>query len=102
PGFKEPPSGHWYFDLKDDGAVLHAVMWRLANARVAFHPEDGMEVLVRGSLNVYKDRGQLQIQVVDMRSASAKGDLALRFEQLKRKLAADGLFAADRKRPLPP
>jgi exodeoxyribonuclease VII large subunit len=76
-------------------------MWRLDAERVKFRPTDGMEILVRGAMTVYKDRGQLQLQVLEMRSASTKGDLALRFEQLKTKLAAEGLFSYKRKRPLP-
>src|SRR5439155_3521524 len=101
-GFKEAPSGHWYFDLKGENVVLPAVAWRWTAARIRFRPEEGLEVVVRGSMVVYSARGKLQLQVLDMRSASAKGDLAVRFDQLKRKLAAEGLFASNRKRPIPP
>lgn len=99
-GFKPASSGHWYFDLKDDAAVLNAAMFRGANARVKFQPENGMEVLARGKIAVYPARSNLQIVVEELRPVGA-GELALRFEQLKRALAAEGLFAADRKRALP-
>lgn len=99
-GFKRAASGHWYFDLKDDGAVLNAAMFRGANGRVRFDPEDGMEVLVRGRLGVYANRSNLQVVVEEIRPLG-QGELAVRFEQLKRKLAEEGLFDAARKRPLP-
>ena len=100
-GFKAAASGHWYFALKDEGAVLNAAMFRGANGRVKFRPEEGMEVLARGRVQVYADRSNLQIVLEELRPVGA-GELALRFEQLKRKLEAEGLFAAARKRPLPP
>ncbi|HUR70173.1 MAG TPA: exodeoxyribonuclease VII large subunit [Candidatus Thermoplasmatota archaeon] len=100
-GFKPASSGHWYFDLKDDRGVLAAAMFRGSNARVKFQPQDGMEVLARGKVQVYGDRSKLQIVVDELRPVGA-GELALRFEELKRKLAADGLFAQARKRPIPP
>lgn len=99
-GFKAHGSGHWYFSLKDSGAVLAAVMWRGANARVKFRPEEGMEVLARGRIDVYPERGSMQLVIDELRPVGA-GELALRFEQLKRKLEAEGLFAPARKRALP-
>lgn len=100
-GFKPASSGHWYFDLKDAGAVLNAAMFRGANQKVRFDVEDGMEVLVRGRVAVYPARSNLQIIVEEMRPVGM-GELALRFEQLKRKLDAEGLFSQARKRDLPP
>ena len=99
--FSPASSGHWYFSLKDETAVLQAVMWRSAVPRVKFQPEVGMEVLVRGRVQVYPQRSTLQITVEEMRPVGA-GELALRFEQLRRRLEAEGLFAQERKRPLPP
>jgi exodeoxyribonuclease VII large subunit len=100
-GFNAHGSGHWYFALKDATAVLSAVMWRGMNARVKFRPEEGMEVLARGRVDVYAQRGSMQLVVEELRPVGA-GELALRFEQLKRKLEAEGLFAQARKRALPP
>lgn len=98
--FTAAASGHWYITLKDDAAVLHCTMWRTANARVKFLPEEGMEVLVRGRVNVYAARSALQLAAEEIRPVGA-GALQLAFEQLKRKLAAEGLFDAARKRELP-
>lgn len=100
-GFKRASSGHWYFDLKDAGAVLNAAMFRGANHRVRFEPQDGMEVLVRGKVAVYPGRSSLQVVVEEMRPLGV-GELALRFEQLRRRLEAEGLFDPARKRPIPP
>lgn len=94
-------SGHWYFGLKDSQAVLDAVMFRLSAARVKFRPEEGMEVLARGRIDAYAARSKLQLIVDELRPVGA-GELAIRFEQLKQKLAAEGLFAQARKRQLPP
>ncbi|HET6403214.1 MAG TPA: exodeoxyribonuclease VII large subunit [Candidatus Thermoplasmatota archaeon] len=99
-GFTAHSSGHWYFTLKDEGAVLPAVMWRSANGRVKFRPEEGMEVLVRGRIDLYAARGAVQLVAEELRPVGA-GELAVRFEQLRRKLEGEGLFATQRKRPLP-
>ncbi|HEX2022678.1 MAG TPA: exodeoxyribonuclease VII large subunit, partial [Candidatus Thermoplasmatota archaeon] len=99
-GFKRHASGHWYFSLKDDGAVLAAAMFRGANARVRFLPEEGMEVLARGRVSVYGDRSLLQLVVEELRPVG-RGGLSLAFEQMKARLAAEGLFDLARKRPLP-
>ena len=99
-GFKRHSSGHWYFSLKDSAAILSAAMFAGANGRLRFLPEEGMEVLARGRVTVYGARGQLQLVVDDMRPVGA-GALQLAFDQLKRRLAAEGLFDAARKRALP-
>ncbi|MFW5858383.1 MAG: exodeoxyribonuclease VII large subunit [Planctomycetota bacterium] len=93
-------SGHLYATLKDADAVLSVVMWRTTIARQGRLPREGDRVLVRGRLAVYAPRGQYQL-VANRISPAGAGDLAARFEALKRRLEAEGLFAADRKRPLP-
>ncbi|MFH0939803.1 MAG: exodeoxyribonuclease VII large subunit [Planctomycetota bacterium] len=98
--FRVYSSGHCYFSLKDDTAQLSAVMWRGTVERLRFTPEDGKKVLACGRLTVYESRGQYQI-VVDRLELLGVGDLAAAFEQLKKKLAAEGLFNAARKRPIP-
>jgi len=93
-------SGHWYFTLKDDQAQLKAAMFGRDNRRVRFAPQDGDEVLVRGRVDLYSKRGDLQIVVDHMESLGA-GRLHQQFEQLKSRLGAEGLFDAERKQPLP-
>ncbi|MBN2288396.1 MAG: exodeoxyribonuclease VII large subunit, partial [Candidatus Glassbacteria bacterium] len=93
-------SGHMYFSLKDEEAVLRAVFFRQYNSRLLFRPENGMQVLARGTLTVYERNGQYQLMVSEMRP-SGTGALQLAFEQLKARLEAEGLFADERKRPLP-
>ncbi|HWM78482.1 MAG TPA: exodeoxyribonuclease VII large subunit, partial [Methylomirabilota bacterium] len=95
-----PSSGHAYFTLKDEGAQLSAVLFRGRGRRVRFEPEDGMHVLAFGGLDVYAARGQYQL-VVELMEPQGLGALQLAFEQLKRKLEAEGLFDEARKRPLP-
>jgi exodeoxyribonuclease VII large subunit len=95
-----PSSGHAYFTLKDDLAQLRCVLFRGRGRRVRFAPEDGLQVLVFGGLDVYAARGEYQL-VVELMEPKGLGALQLAFEQLKRKLEAEGLFAATRKRPLP-
>ena len=99
--FKLYSSGHAYFTLKDDAGQLKSVMFRSYFSRMAFMPEDGMRVIAHGRVSVYETSGQYQLYVDDMQPDGA-GSLAMRFEQLKRKLAAEGLFDEARKRPLPP
>ncbi|MFA5861489.1 MAG: exodeoxyribonuclease VII large subunit [Candidatus Thermoplasmatota archaeon] len=99
-GFRPASSGHWYFDLKDENAVLNVAMFAGSNRLMRFRPEDGMEVLVRGKVAVYSARSTLQIVAKDMRPVGA-GALQVAFEQLKRRLAAEGLFDQSRKRSLP-
>ena len=99
--YKLYSSGHAYFTLKDDAGQLKSVMFRSYCSRMAFLPEDGMRVIAHGRVSVYESSGQYQLYVDDMQPDGA-GSLAMRFEQLKRKLAAEGLFDESRKRPLPP
>jgi exodeoxyribonuclease VII large subunit len=98
--FRVPPSGHYYFTLKDDKNQIAAVMFRRQGLGLAFVPENGMEVLCYGRVSLYPARGDLQLYVEKM-EPRGQGALYLAFEQLKRKLAAEGLFAAERKRALP-
>ena len=99
--FKLYSSGHAYFTLKDDTGQLKSVMFRSYCSRLIFKPEDGMRVIAHGRVSVYESSGQYQLYVDDMQPDGA-GSLAMRFEQLKRKLAGEGLFDESRKRPLPP
>ena len=96
-----PASGHAYFTLKDDTAQLRCVLFRSRGRRVAFQPEDGMQVLAFGGLDVYVARGEYQL-IVELLEPKGVGALQLAFEQLKRRLEAEGLFEAARKRALPP
>jgi exodeoxyribonuclease VII large subunit len=98
--FRVPPSGHFYFTLKDDKSQISAVMFRRQGTRLRFMPENGMAVLCFGRVSVYSVRGDLQLYVDEM-EPQGQGALYLAFEQLKNKLAAEGLFAPERKRPLP-
>lgn len=98
--FKAYPSGHLYFALKDAEAQLQAVCFRSAAVRLRFVPEDGMLVVAHGRLDLYPATGKFQI-VVDWMEPKGAGALQKAFEQLKKRLAAEGLFAQDRKRPLP-
>ena len=97
---RTPGSGHAYFTLKDEGAQLSAVLFRGRGRRVRFDLEDGMQVLAFGGLDVYAARGQYQL-VVEVMEPKGLGALQLAFEQLKRKLEAEGLFEEGRKRRLP-
>jgi len=98
--FRVPPSGHLYFTLKDDKSQICAVMFRRQGKSLSFVPANGMEVLCFGRLSLYTVRGDLQLYVEQM-EPRGHGALFLAFEQLKKKLAAEGLFAPERKRPLP-
>ena len=95
-----PSSGHAYFTLKDETAQMRAVLFRGRNRHVRFRPEDGMQVLAFGGLEVYAARGEYQM-VVELMEPKGLGALQLAFEQLKRRLDAEGLFDQARKRPLP-
>jgi exodeoxyribonuclease VII large subunit len=95
-----PPSGHLYFSLKDQRSQIAAVMFRSVNRLLPFRPEDGMEVIVRGRISIYEARGDLQLNVEAMEPCGL-GAQQLALEQLKKRLAAEGLFAEARKRPLP-
>ncbi len=94
-------SGHLYFTLKDDRSQLKCVMWRSSAERLRFDPQDGDAVRARGRVSVYEAGGVYQLYA-DRLQPLGQGDLALAFEQLKQKLAAEGLFDAERKKPLPP
>jgi exodeoxyribonuclease VII large subunit len=94
------PSGHIYFTLKDGEAQLPVVLFRRQARLLRFRPADGLAALVRGRVSVYESRGQLQLIAETMEPRGA-GSLQLAFEQLKARLMAEGLFDADRKRPLP-
>lgn len=93
-------SGHIYFTLKDDKAQLRCVWFKQQQRGVRFRPEDGLKVSVRGSVSVYDARGEYQIYVESMEPVG-RGALQLAFEQLKRRLDAEGLFDARHKKPLP-
>lgn len=95
-----PSSGHWYFSLKDMSAQVRCAMFKGNNRRVAFRPQDGMQVLVQARVSLYEPRGDYQLIIESMQPAG-DGVLALRFEELKRRLGAEGLFDESRKRPLP-
>lgn len=96
----KPSSGHWYFTLKDARAQLRCAMFRRANVRVRFQPKLGDSVVVRGLLSIYEARGDYQLIVDDMQ-ASGDGALQRELEALKQRLQAEGLFASDRKLPVP-
>ena len=98
--YKCYPSGHHYFTLKDGEAALKCVMFRSSAARLRFRPENGMTVLAAGRITVYPRDGAYQLYCVSM-SPEGAGDLALAFEQLKKKLEGEGLFDPDHKKPLP-
>ncbi|MBI3180022.1 MAG: exodeoxyribonuclease VII large subunit, partial [Deltaproteobacteria bacterium] len=93
-------SGHFYFTLKDEGAQLNAVLFRGDARFIKTLPTDGMEVVATGRLTVYPPQGRYQL-VVERLEARGAGALQIAFEKLKEKLAAEGLFAAARKRALP-
>ncbi len=95
-----PSSGHWYFSLKDEAAQLRCAMFRQRNILTRFTPRDGSHVLVRGRVSLYEQRGDYQF-IADYMEEAGEGALRQRFELLKVKLAAQGLFAPEHKRPLP-
>lgn len=97
---KRHPSGHIYFSLKDDGAVLRCVMFRSYAAGAPFIPSDGMQIVAFGAVNVYQAAGQYQLYVRQM-ILDGQGDLYAAFERLKAKLEAEGLFDDARKKPIP-
>ena len=94
-------SGHLYFSLKDENALVKAVMFRTYAARLAFRPEGGMKVIVRAKASVYEKDGTFQLYVEDMQPDGV-GALQIAYEQLKKRLQEEGLFDAARKKALPP
>ena len=98
--YRAPSSGHLYFTLKDEESQVKAVMFRSYAGLLRFRPEDGLEVIVRGRVSVYPARGDLQLYTTIMEPRGV-GAQQLALEQLKALLATEGLFAAERKRPLP-
>ena len=98
--FSRPSSGHWYFSIKDEGAQLRCAMFRQKNMLTRFTPKDGAHIQIRGRVSLYEPRGDYQF-IVDSMEDAGEGALRRRFDLLKTKLAAEGLFAMERKRPLP-
>ncbi|BDM63703.1 exodeoxyribonuclease 7 large subunit [Shewanella sp. NFH-SH190041] len=98
--FAAPGSGHWYLTLKDTQSQIRCAMFKGRNQAVTFRPTNGMQVLVRGNISVYEPRGDYQL-LIDAMLPAGDGLLAQEFEALKMKLAAEGLFALETKRPLP-
>jgi exodeoxyribonuclease VII large subunit len=98
--FRAPDSGHLYFTLKDGNAQIRLVMFSSKARLLRFRPADGMQVVVRGRVTIYEDRGELQIAAEYIEPKGA-GGLQVAFEQLKAKLEAEGLFAAERKKAIP-
>jgi exodeoxyribonuclease VII large subunit len=99
-GLKLAASGHFYFTLKDKDAQIRCVAFRSAHRFWKFKPADGLAVLARGHVDVYEARGEYQL-LVETLEPQGVGALQLAFEQLKKKLAVEGLFSPERKRPLP-
>lgn len=99
-GYKRASSGHVYLALKDDAALIDGVMWRGSAGRLAFTPQDGVEVIATGKLTTYPGRSRYQI-VIDHLELAGEGALMALLEKLKGKLAGEGLFDAGKKRPLP-
>ena len=98
--FKAHTRGHFYFTIKDEGSRINAVMFASQASKLNFKVEDGMKVLVRGRISVYEATGGYQIYVEDL-AIDGLGNLYLEYEKLKKKLAAEGLFDKDLKKPIP-
>ncbi|MBJ6122888.1 exodeoxyribonuclease VII large subunit [Sphingomonas mollis] len=99
-GYKRATSGHVYMSLKDDAAVIDGVMWKGSASTLAFQPQDGVEVIATGKLTTYPGRSKYQVVIERMELAGAGALMAL-FEKLRAKLAGEGLFDRERKKPLP-
>ncbi|MFM8723764.1 MAG: exodeoxyribonuclease VII large subunit, partial [Planctomycetaceae bacterium] len=97
---KRSAAGHWYLTLKDSNAEISATMWRSTAERLKFQPQDGMQVLATGSLQVYVARGTCQF-IINRLLPQGVGELELAFRQLQQKLAAEGLFDPARRRTIP-
>ena len=98
--FSQPVSGHWYLSLKDENAQVRCAMFKMKNLRVNFRPQNGMQVLVRASVSLYEPRGDYQLIIESMQMAG-DGLLQQQFEALKMKLAVQGFFAQEHKKPIP-
>lgn len=98
--YRPAESGHLYFTLKDPSAQLRVVMWRTQARLLRFRPENGLQVIARGRVTVYDERGDLQFQA-ELLEPKGAGALQIAFEQLKARLAAEGLFDTARKKPIP-
>src|SRR5262249_2820584 len=98
--YRPAESGHLYFTLKDGDAQLRVVMFRTQARLLRFRPDNGMEVLARGRVTVYESRGELQL-IAEYLEPKGAGALQIAFEQLKAKLASEGLFDPSRKKPIP-
>ena len=99
-GFKRAASGHMYLSLKDENAVIDAVMWKGGAQRLAFAPQDGIEVIATGRITTYPGRSKYQI-VIETLELAGEGALMQLFEKLKAQLAAEGLFDPAKRRPIP-
>src|ERR1700756_2558992 len=99
-GFKRHGSGHCYLSLKDADAVLDAVIWRMTAQRMSLKPEDGLEVVCTGRITTYPGRSKYQLVIESMELAGV-GALLKMLEDRRKRLAAEGLFAAERKKQLP-
>lgn len=95
-----PASGHWYFSLKDAAAQIRCAMFKMRNRLLPFQPAEGQQVLARARVSLYEPRGDYQL-IVDHMEPAGEGALRLQFEMLKKRLATEGLFDAERKKPLP-
>jgi exodeoxyribonuclease VII large subunit len=98
--FKKHSSGHCYFDLKDENAILPAVMWSSDFTKLKFKPENGLAIIAKGHIDVYAPAGKYQFYAESMQPAGV-GALQLAFEQMRKRLAAEGLFKDEHKKPLP-
>jgi exodeoxyribonuclease VII large subunit len=99
-GFRRHSSGHCYFDLKDESSILPAVIWGSDFAKLKFKPENGLAVLAKGHIDVYAPAGKYQFYAESMTPAGV-GALQLAFEQMRKRLEAEGLFKEEHKKPLP-
>lgn len=98
--FSCPASGHWYFSLKDNNAQVRCAMFQGKNRNLNFLPKNGMKVIVRANISLYEARGEFQL-IADMMEEAGDGALRRAFDELKNKLAHEGLFAPEHKKPLP-
>ena len=98
--FRHSNNTHMYFSLKDENSIIDCAMFQRANQNLEFMPEDGMKVIIRGYIDIYKPKGRYQIIVEEMYLAG-KGELYIKFLQLKAKLEKEGLFREEHKKPIP-